>query len=126
MGTTQIQSGGRIKQLEAELEATNDQMASLKEMINMIMKQNEQLLNGGVQMEDAVGFRTCTLSHVFTLQSQHGSILMTQDMLQFENARCHCYIGTQLMMILKIKVLLKAGFQVQIQRIKSTTCLLED
>ncbi|KAL5765586.1 hypothetical protein ACOSP7_016203 [Xanthoceras sorbifolium] len=38
---TQIQSGGRVKQLEVELEATNDQEASLKEMINMIVKQNE-------------------------------------------------------------------------------------
>ncbi|KAL5821043.1 hypothetical protein ACOSQ3_022925 [Xanthoceras sorbifolium] len=58
---TQIQSGGRVKQLEAELEATNDQVASLKKMINMIMKQNDQ--------------------------SQHGSVLMTQDMSKFENAR---------------------------------------
>ncbi|KAL5742079.1 hypothetical protein ACOSP7_028811 [Xanthoceras sorbifolium] len=41
---TQIQSGGRVKQLEAELEATNDQVASFKEMINMIMKQNDQVI----------------------------------------------------------------------------------
>ncbi|KAL5832668.1 hypothetical protein ACOSQ3_016342 [Xanthoceras sorbifolium] len=75
---TQIQSGGRVKQLEAELEATNDQVASLKEMINMTVKQNDQLLNRGVQVEDAVG------SH-----SQHGSVPMTQDMSQFENAQCY-------------------------------------
>ncbi|KAL5826090.1 hypothetical protein ACOSQ4_017887 [Xanthoceras sorbifolium] len=83
---TQIQSGGRIKQLEAELKATNDQVASLKDMI---MKQNDQLLNRGVQMEDAVGSHVYTPPHVFTLQSQHGSIPMTQDMSKFENARWH-------------------------------------
>ncbi|KAL5733870.1 hypothetical protein ACOSP7_031731 [Xanthoceras sorbifolium] len=83
---TQIQSGGRIKQLEAELKATNDQVASLKDMI---MKQNDQLLNRGVQMEDAVGSHVYTPPHVFTPQSQHGSVPMTQDMSKFENARCH-------------------------------------
>ncbi|KAL5787360.1 hypothetical protein ACOSP7_004309 [Xanthoceras sorbifolium] len=57
---TQIQSEGRVKQLEAELKAINDQVASLKDMI---MKQNDQ--------------------------SQHGSVPMTQDMSKFENARCH-------------------------------------
>ncbi|KAL5856975.1 hypothetical protein ACOSQ3_004433 [Xanthoceras sorbifolium] len=57
---TQIQSGGRVKQLEAKLKATNDQVASLKDMI---MKQNDQ--------------------------SQHESVPMTQDMSKFENARCH-------------------------------------
>ncbi|KAL5765581.1 hypothetical protein ACOSP7_016198 [Xanthoceras sorbifolium] len=75
---TQIQSGGRVKQLEAELEATNDQVASLKEMINMT------LLNRGVQVEDAVGSHVCTPPH-----SQHGSVPMTQDMSQFENAQCY-------------------------------------
>ncbi|KAL5752345.1 hypothetical protein ACOSQ2_022852 [Xanthoceras sorbifolium] len=84
---TQIQSGGRVKQLEAELEATNDQVASLKKMINMIMKQNDQLLNRGIQMEDAAGSHVYTPPHVFTPQSQHGSVLMTQDMSKFENAR---------------------------------------
>ncbi|KAL5864762.1 hypothetical protein ACOSQ3_002276 [Xanthoceras sorbifolium] len=84
---TQIQSGRRVKQLEAELEATNDQVASLKEMINMIIKQNDQLLNRSVQMEDAAGSHVYTPPHVFTPQSQHGSILMTQDMSKFENAR---------------------------------------
>ncbi|KAL5732383.1 hypothetical protein ACOSQ2_032075 [Xanthoceras sorbifolium] len=83
---TQIQSGGRIKQLEAELKATNDQVASLKDMI---MKQNDQLLNRGVQMEDAVGSHVYTPPHVFMPQSQHGSVPMTQDMSKFENARCH-------------------------------------
>ncbi|KAL5830924.1 hypothetical protein ACOSQ4_016278 [Xanthoceras sorbifolium] len=52
-------------------------------MINMI------LLNRGVQVEDAVGSHVCTPSHVFTPQSQHGSVPMTQDMSQFENAQCH-------------------------------------
>ncbi|KAL5765474.1 hypothetical protein ACOSP7_016091 [Xanthoceras sorbifolium] len=80
---TQIQSGGRVKQLEAELEATNDQVASLKEMINMI------LLNRDVQVEDVVGSHVCTPPHVFTPHSQHGSGPMMQDMSQFENARCH-------------------------------------
>ncbi|KAL5849788.1 hypothetical protein ACOSQ4_007801 [Xanthoceras sorbifolium] len=83
---TQIQSGGRVKQLEAELKATNDQMASLKDMI---MKQNDQLLNKGVQMEDTAGSHVYTPPHVFTPQSQHGSVPMTQDMSKFENARCH-------------------------------------
>ncbi|KAL5789579.1 hypothetical protein ACOSQ2_004467 [Xanthoceras sorbifolium] len=69
---TQIQSGGRIKQLEAELKATND-----------------QLLNRGVQMEDTVGSHVYTPPHVFTPQSQHGSVPMSQDMSKFENARCH-------------------------------------
>ncbi|KAL5854582.1 hypothetical protein ACOSQ4_004384 [Xanthoceras sorbifolium] len=78
---TQIQSGGRVKQLEAELKATNDQVASLKDMI---MKQNDQLLHRGVQMEDAAGSYVYTLPH-----SQHGSVPMTQDMSKFENARCH-------------------------------------
>ncbi|KAL5856981.1 hypothetical protein ACOSQ3_004439 [Xanthoceras sorbifolium] len=78
---TQIQSGGRVKQLEAELKATNDQVASLKDMI---MKQNDQLLNRGVQMEDAAGSYVYTLPH-----SQHGSVPMTQDMSKFENERCH-------------------------------------
>ncbi|KAL5834198.1 hypothetical protein ACOSQ4_013695 [Xanthoceras sorbifolium] len=63
---TQIQSGGRIKQLEAELKATNDQVASLKDMI---MKQNDHLLNRGVQMEDAVGSHVYTPPYVFTLQN---------------------------------------------------------
>ncbi|KAL5816287.1 hypothetical protein ACOSQ3_024665 [Xanthoceras sorbifolium] len=85
----QIQFVGRVKQLEAELEATNDQVVSLKEMINMIIKQNEQLLNGGVQVEDVVGSHACTPFHVFTPQSQHRSIPMTQDRSQFENARCY-------------------------------------
>ncbi|KAL5825739.1 hypothetical protein ACOSQ3_021802 [Xanthoceras sorbifolium] len=71
---TQIQYVGRVKQLEAKLEATNDQVTSLKEMINKIMKQNKQLLNRGVQVKDAVG------SHACTPHSQHGSVLMTQDM----------------------------------------------
>ncbi|KAL5798628.1 hypothetical protein ACOSQ2_003448 [Xanthoceras sorbifolium] len=62
---TQIQSRGRIKKLEAELEVTSDQVTSLKEMINMIIKQNDQLLNRGVQVEDAVGSHTCTSPHVF-------------------------------------------------------------
>ncbi|KAL5757797.1 hypothetical protein ACOSP7_020408 [Xanthoceras sorbifolium] len=79
---TQIQSEGIVKQLEAELEATNDQVASLKDVINMIMKQNVQLLNRGVQVEDVAGSHACTPSHVFT-------VLMTQDMSQFKNARCH-------------------------------------
>ncbi|KAL5813892.1 hypothetical protein ACOSQ4_024533 [Xanthoceras sorbifolium] len=79
----QIQYVGRVKQLEAELEATNDQVVSLKEMINMIIKQNEQLLNRGVQVENVVGSHACTPFHVFT------SIPMTQDRSQFENARCH-------------------------------------
>ncbi|KAL5789490.1 hypothetical protein ACOSQ2_004378 [Xanthoceras sorbifolium] len=83
---TQIQSGGRVKQLEAELEVTNDQVASLKEMINMIMKQNEQLLNRGAQVEDAVGSHVCTLPHVFT---PNMSAPMMQDMSQFENTQCH-------------------------------------
>ncbi|KAL5787354.1 hypothetical protein ACOSP7_004303 [Xanthoceras sorbifolium] len=78
---TQIQSGGRVKQLEAELKATNDQVASLKDMI---MKQNDQLLHRGVQMEDAAGSYVYTLPHC-----QHGSVPMTQDMSKFENARCH-------------------------------------
>ncbi|KAL5808642.1 hypothetical protein ACOSQ3_029333 [Xanthoceras sorbifolium] len=86
---TQIQSGGRVKQLEAELEATNDQVTSFKEMINMIMKQNDQLLNRGVQMEDATGSHVYTPPHVFTPQSQHGSVPITQDMSKFENARYH-------------------------------------
>ncbi|KAL5759200.1 hypothetical protein ACOSQ2_018038 [Xanthoceras sorbifolium] len=43
---TQIQSGGRIKQLEAELKATTDQVASLKDMI---MKQNDQVICGVFQ-----------------------------------------------------------------------------
>ncbi|KAL5857093.1 hypothetical protein ACOSQ3_004551 [Xanthoceras sorbifolium] len=73
----------------AKLEAINDQVESLKEMINMIMKQNKQLLNRGVQLEDAVGSYVCTPPHVFTPQSQHGSVPMTQVMSQFENARCH-------------------------------------
>ncbi|KAL5848706.1 hypothetical protein ACOSQ4_006719 [Xanthoceras sorbifolium] len=68
----QIQSVERVKQLEAELEVTND-----------------QLLNKGVQVEDAVSSHACTPSHVFTTQSQHGSVSITQDMSQFENARCH-------------------------------------
>ncbi|KAL5857100.1 hypothetical protein ACOSQ3_004558 [Xanthoceras sorbifolium] len=67
---TQIQSGGRVKQLEAELKATNDQVAS-------------------VQMEDAAGSDVYTSPHVFTPQSQHGSVPMTQDMSKFKNARCH-------------------------------------
>ncbi|KAL5852725.1 hypothetical protein ACOSQ3_007843 [Xanthoceras sorbifolium] len=62
---TQIQSGGRVKQLEAELKATNDQMASLKDMI---MKQNDQLLNKGVQMEDTASSHVYTPPHVFTPQ----------------------------------------------------------
>ncbi|KAL5776265.1 hypothetical protein ACOSP7_009191 [Xanthoceras sorbifolium] len=62
---TQIQSGGRVKQLEAELKATNDQVASLKDMI---MKQNDQLLNRGVQMEYTAGSHVCTPPHVFTPQ----------------------------------------------------------
>ncbi|KAL5856990.1 hypothetical protein ACOSQ3_004448 [Xanthoceras sorbifolium] len=70
-----------VKQLEAKLKATNDQVASLKDMI---MKQNDQLLNRGVQMEDAAGSYVYTLPH-----SQHGSVPMTQDMSKFENARCH-------------------------------------
>ncbi|KAL5788088.1 hypothetical protein ACOSP7_005037 [Xanthoceras sorbifolium] len=62
-------------------------------MIKMIMKQNEQLicelLNRGVQVEDAVGSHVCTPPHIFTPQSEHGSVPMMQDMSQFENARCH-------------------------------------
>ncbi|KAL5781547.1 hypothetical protein ACOSP7_006576 [Xanthoceras sorbifolium] len=42
-----------------------------------------------VQVEDAVSSHACTPSHVFTTQSQHGSVSITQDMSQFENARCH-------------------------------------
>ncbi|KAL5763734.1 hypothetical protein ACOSQ2_016328 [Xanthoceras sorbifolium] len=53
-------------------------------MINMIVKQNEQLLNRGVQVEDVMGSHVCTPPH-----SQHGSGPMMQDMSQFENARCH-------------------------------------
>ncbi|KAL5823821.1 hypothetical protein ACOSQ4_021721 [Xanthoceras sorbifolium] len=78
----------KFKQLEAKLEVTNDQVTSLKEMINMIIKQNKQLLNRGVQVKDAVGSHACT-PHVFMPQSQHESIPITQDMSQFENARYH-------------------------------------
>ncbi|KAK1552841.1 hypothetical protein Q3G72_024259 [Acer saccharum] len=59
----QIHSRGRVKELEAKLKATNDQVASLQEMVTAVVKQNEQ--------------------------SQHGSVPMTQGNSQvLENARC--------------------------------------
>ncbi|KAL5833732.1 hypothetical protein ACOSQ3_017406 [Xanthoceras sorbifolium] len=42
-----------------------------------------------IQVEDVVGFHACTPFHVFTPQSQYVSVPMTQNMSQFENARCH-------------------------------------
>ncbi|KAL5865784.1 hypothetical protein ACOSQ3_003298 [Xanthoceras sorbifolium] len=61
----------------AELEATNNQVASLKEMINMIIKQNELLLNRGGQVEDAVGSHP----HVFMPQYSLGP--------SFKHATCN-------------------------------------
>ncbi|KAL5836909.1 hypothetical protein ACOSQ3_014078 [Xanthoceras sorbifolium] len=42
-----------------------------------------------VQVEEGVGSHACTPSHVFTSQSQHGSVPMIQDMSQFEYTRFH-------------------------------------
>ncbi|KAK4846894.1 hypothetical protein QYF36_023062 [Acer negundo] len=67
----QIHSGGRVKELEAKLKATNGQVASFQDTVTAVVKQNEQ--------------------------SQHRSVPMTQGNSQvLENAISY-YIGIKMM-----------------------------